>query len=337
MRLADAVCRGWRRWSALGAVALLSACPAFRGEAPPVLPTVDGATVVGTAVCLDCHADVQGGFAGAHLMAMSSRSDSCEICHGAGSRHAESTEAADIVGAQALRDLEPASRSAICLQCHTRALARFRASAHARAGVSCWECHPDALHTPPTAPATLPAVAHGWETTHAPDDGPRVTAGEGARQTAFCLQCHGEIEAELALQYHHPVPEGTMGCVDCHAVHGEEEWTQVEGRDARCLSCHEEIGGPFLFEHYALEEGCSSCHAPHGSMVDKMLVQEGNGLCEQCHFDSRYPLIGAVDHTGFLSGGAFCYDCHFQVHGSNTDENFNPLRIEERVRERRRR
>jgi predicted CXXCH cytochrome family protein len=72
-----------------------------------------------------------------------------------------------------------------------------------------------------------------------------------------------------------------------------------------------------------------TCHAPHGSIVEKLLVEDNNGLCQQCHFDARFPLIGAVDHTGFLSAGARCWDCHFQVHGSNTDENFVPLRIEE--------
>lgn len=315
-------------------VGLLAACPALHGDTPPPLPVIEHATVVGTEACLECHDDVRDGYAGtAHAHVMSTRANACEICHGAGSKHAESLEIDDILGSERLRALEPLQRSTLCLECHPKQAAPFRASAHGDAGVSCWDCHPDALHTRPPADTALPLLAHGWTTTPAEDGtDPLITVGAGPRELRFCIQCHGEVEAEFALQYHHPVPEGTMRCTDCHAVHDAERWGRLEGDDARCFTCHRDVQGPFLFEHYALEDGCASCHSPHGSMVDKLLVQADNGLCEQCHFDANFPLIGAVDHTGLLAGGGRCYDCHFQVHGSNTDENFNPLRIEETLR-----
>jgi len=327
---------GWRRRSlqlvALAALGLLAACPADQAGPRRLLPVVAGATPVGTKACLECHDDVPGAWAGTpHAVAITERGDGCEICHGAGSVHVESEEAGDIVGSEALRALDAGARSALCLTCHATKLPHASQSDHAVAGVSCWACHPGALHAHTPTTETVLAVDTGWEAMKA-DHGPLVTSGVGRREAAFCYQCHGDVEGDFLLQFHHPVPEGTMRCGDCHAVHGESLRVRALGEDERCLACHEEIRGPFIFEHLALEDGCTVCHTPHGSIVEKLLEQADNGLCEQCHFDARFPLIGAVDHTGFLSGGALCYDCHFQVHGSNTDENLNPLGIEERVR-----
>ncbi len=306
------------------ALTLLAACLSER-VGPPRLPQVEGATNVGSQACLECHEEVAESYDGtAHAALLVRGEPDCEICHGGGSLHVESRSKKDTLGRRALRSLSAADRSATCLACHDNHMPRFLQSAHVEAGVSCWECHPDMLHKRAAAPVTLLSVRKGWESTSAKSDAPLVTTGEGLRQARFCFQCHGEVEADFQLQYRHPVMQSQIKCTDCHNLHEDEVWSTVLGEDEKCVSCHTEIGGPFLFEHFALEEGCGVCHQPHGSMVDKMLTQSGNGLCEQCHFSSNFPLIGAVPHTGFLSSGARCYDCHFQVHGSNTNETLMP-------------
>jgi predicted CXXCH cytochrome family protein len=306
---------------------VVSACQALAPKADRPIPVIEGATEVGTERCLTCHAEIGEAHKVRHNLVFAKRSDACEICHGPGSRHVESMSEDDIVGTRPLRALDAESRSALCLTCHGTQLPRFAHSEHAREGVSCWQCHAAVLHAGAPEPAEASASIASGATFEMPGDAALVSAHRRRGEVQRCYQCHGEIAADFLLQFHHPVPEGQMGCTDCHEVHREDVQSAADRGNERCLSCHHEIRGPFVFEHLAMDDGCVICHAPHGSLVEKLLTQNNNGLCEQCHFDARFPLIGAVDHAGLLSGGARCYDCHLQVHGSNTDENFMPLRM----------
>jgi predicted CXXCH cytochrome family protein len=307
------------------------ACSGLLRDAP-VLPSIDGATRVGSDACTDCHSDVVESFPGQAHRTMAAQADSCETCHGGGSVHVESVDTADILGAERLRSLTAAQKSQVCLSCHARNVSHFWMSDHADAGVSCWDCHSDALHAHEAdsddSPwgEVAPIDLHRGRVTSLAQPMPRNAGAE------FCYQCHPGAKSDFLLQYHHPVPEGRMDCASCHSPHGDPVPQFADGGSERCLGCHREIAGPWVFEHQALDDGCLPCHAPHGSTADKMLLQADNSMCEQCHFDARYPLIGGVDHTRLLSGGALCVSCHFQVHGSNTDENLNPLRIEETLR-----
>jgi predicted CXXCH cytochrome family protein len=328
----------WKLSIALAGLAAVSACAGWLGQRP-ALPSIEGAEIAGTETCVACHDDIQGSFgSSAHLAMARQRTAACESCHGPGSKHVESASADDILNAATLRSYSSAQRSQMCLSCHARDVGTFWRSDHANAGVSCWSCHADALHTATDATDDENAgEREDWQRIKPVDlDHTRVTSlaepRPGSAAAEFCYQCHSEVKGEYALQYHHPVPEGRMVCTDCHSVHGEAKDGFNDAGGERCLSCHSEIGGPWVFEHLALEDGCLPCHQPHGSTVDKLLSQYDNSMCEQCHFDSRYPLIGGVDHTSLLSGGALCIDCHFQVHGSNTDENFNPMRSRETFR-----
>jgi predicted CXXCH cytochrome family protein len=88
-----------------------------------------------------------------------------------------------------------------------------------------------------------------------------------------------------------------------------------------CAKCHSVQFGPFVFEHEALREGCTTCHQPHGSVNEKMLVTRNATLCLRCHFQQQTAtgkiFIGGQDHTTRLSRGA-CWSagCHEAVHGS---------------------
>jgi predicted CXXCH cytochrome family protein len=88
-----------------------------------------------------------------------------------------------------------------------------------------------------------------------------------------------------------------------------------------CAGCHTAQRGPFVFEHEAVREGCTTCHAVHGSVNQKMLVQRNHTLCLKCHFQQQTSggllVIGGKDHTSFVSRGT-CWSagCHEAVHGS---------------------
>jgi DmsE family decaheme c-type cytochrome len=273
-----------------------------------VLSRAPDAKPIGSTGCLACHdasqADLSGTVhAGLDLAGM------CESCHGPGSVHQESYEAAHILGGEALQSVTNAERSGMCLSCHETMASSWSRSPHDVREVSCWTCHPDAIHSgvevedpvEPPQPGGLP---------------------DGGR---FCFQCHFEVEQEFLLQVRHPVTGGSMSCTDCHGPHGEEGTveTAVDVTDL-CTGCHVEVAGPWIYEHDAMFEGCTSCHEPHGSPNPKLLAQTGNGLCLQCHVDALHPIVGGAGHASYMGAGATCWQCHFEVHGSNTSEMLAP-------------
>lgn len=242
----------------------------------------------GSAACVECHEEI-GDFSrkGVHRNAMylGSIGRGCEACHGNGSAHVESSEAADILGGDVLLEWSDEQKSHACLSCHQENVHGWSITPHA-ADLSCWECHGEMLHF------------------QEPEKQLRAT----------CDECHKEVAMRTKLQYRHPV-----SCGDCHDPH-DGNVPGMNGAD-RCLRCHTEYQGPYVFEHGALEDGCHVCHDPHGSPTRKMLKMTGNGLCLQCHTQSNFPAVGKKVHNTLLSGGAFCYDCHTDVHGSNTNPN----------------
>ena len=125
-----------------------------------------------------------------------------------------------------------------------------------------------------------------------------------------------------------------MNCGDCHNPHGE--LNTHERTNDLCLSCHTRYQGPFVFGHAPVEDDCTICHDPHGSVANNMLLQNEPFLCLQCHEghfhmlrESNYSPPGeaqstAADvanpngHEGFqMSFGTKCTTCHKVVHGSD--------------------
>ena len=82
-----------------------------------------------------------------------------------------------------------------------------------------------------------------------------------------------------------------------------------------------------------MQEGCTVCHNPHGSVNQKMLVARDANLCLRCHLEhpSTLPggtlgngtiVAGGLNHSaGFLKNGT-CWSagCHEDVHGSNASK-----------------
>ena len=67
------------------------------------------------------------------------------------------------------------------------------------------------------------------------------------------------------------------------------------------------------------------CHNPHGSINQKMLVEDDPNLCLRCHAQVQGPgvpsgeiYIGKVPHAARLQmGTCWAAGCHTAVHGSN--------------------
>lgn len=270
-----------------------------------------GAEWVGADECSVCHEEVKGHeqISGYHAQ--------CETCHGFGSEHADSEAVGDI--------RFPSSGD--CLQCHREGYAthlEWNSGEHARAGVLCSDCHDP--HVQERKHLRTPAVA---------------LLRDADPVSQMCAQCHRDVAAQLRYPSHHPVREGAVGCLDCHDPHADRR-LDLADPNATCAGCHQDVAGPWIYEHPPVEDGCTTCHAPHGAPTRDLLSTPQPVLCLSCHpindlwhhdvpgtgiasnatISSDYPSdpneqVQPAEANPFLNR---CNDCHGAVHGSYTDE-----------------
>lgn len=284
--------------------------------------------------CVKCHdaEDLPDMSRSAHAAAADPRTPGCITCHGPSPTHVNRPEgvkerpAPDRSFGRGSR-LPASERSDTCLSCHRQDAKRmlWAGSAHESADIACTSCHK--VHT----------------------NHDKVLAR--ATQTDSCFACHKEQRTQLARPSHHPVPEGKMGCSDCHNVHGSAgpKLALRDSTNDTCYGCHAEKRGPFVHAHEPVTEDCASCHNPHGSTVAAMLKSRPPMLCQQCHTPHVAGAVGALGgqpgvfppavpgqaapavgvttsgkNVVNLWQGRSCLNCHTQVHGSNNPAASNP-------------
>jgi len=169
---------------------------------------------------------------------------------------------------------------------------------------------------------------HGAGSIHVTSGGAPNTIINPHKSPETCFQCHLDKKAQFDLPSHHPVVEGKISCADCHDPHKgsviEGGGTELLSANQVCTRCHIQQAGPFVFEHEAMREGCTTCHNPHGSVNARLLIARNQTLCLRCHFQQQTVAgaiyIGDVNHTSFLSRGT-CWSagCHEAIHGSQVN------------------
>ncbi len=145
-------------------------------------------------------------------------------------------------------------------------------------------------------------------------------ASDRQKITALCSSCHPKQRGELHQNSRHPVADGRMSCVDCHHPHRSEELSHFSQRtDEKCVTCHSDKRGPFVYAHdmTGVGDGCQSCHVPHGSPNNKLMKLNGRALCLQCHSD-----INLDSNHQFRPGNCWAAGCHADFHGSQTSRVF---------------
>jgi DmsE family decaheme c-type cytochrome len=289
-------------------VLILAALPAFGQQLP--------AGYAGAETCQICHEDIYKAIAQSphHIVDTDKKRGwqgrVCESCHGAGQKHAESADPAEIRNPA---KLAAAQTDKICLSCHLNQpthVGRLQSS-HAKNQVSCVSCHK--VH------------ANG---------GADLVIGKPTAVNELCAGCHLNVWAWFQRPYHHRLPEGAMTCVDCHNPHGSilPAMTQTfAANEPGCFKCHGDKRGPFTFEHPPVRfEGCPACHEVHGSANPRMLIRaQVQYVCLECHanlpgVNNKTGTIGVVPPAFHdLRSPIFrnCTVCHQKIHGSYVDRN----------------
>jgi DmsE family decaheme c-type cytochrome len=209
-----------------------------------------------------------------------------------------------------------------CAECHEDTTGHFDGSSHARLAfkdpkvgdIGCESCHgPGSVHV---------KSGGGKGTMINPDKSPET-----------CFQCHLDKRGEFALPNAHPMDN--VKCSDCHEPHSGKAIARtgasLETPNETCTKCHTAQKGPFLFPHQAMQEGCTACHNPHGSVNQKMLVARDANLCLRCHLEhpsvnggtvgNGAIMVGGEDHrTRLQNGTCWIAGCHEDVHGSNASK-----------------
>jgi predicted CXXCH cytochrome family protein len=248
----------------------------------------------------------------------------CQSCHGPGGPHVAHRDAADkpydyIISYTHAKPMEIAQA---CLRCHNDTIteAHWRRSGHARANVTCTDCHQMHAHDR-LAVDKDPVSGRNARFASTPvfPAAPEPKALLKADEPTLCGRCHPSAVNEFRHNFHHPVPEGRLVCSDCHDAHpNRDERKRFRTNKQNCITCHPQVAGPFAFEHDPVSDlsgnGCLECHKPHGSPNASLLNATSRGLCLQCHSDK------AVNHFP----GRTCWQagCHASPHGSNHSQFF---------------
>ena len=283
---------------ALSLATFWAAAPQAAASAPA--PAAAAGVDFDASDCKSCHDKaVTGMKATAHL----GLEQSCAACHDGVSAHLKAqTEGAE-APTPSLKKLSAGQLSNKCLTCHDSGhQANWAGGAHDRKDVSCASCH--SVHDFKSVKSQL----------------------KTARDAETCFTCHQNIRARGLRASHHPVREGLMNCASCHDPHDATRTKMVSADyvNEKCLSCHTEKRGPFLWEHAPVRESCLNCHDAHGSNHEKLLVAKQPYLCQRCHLNTRHPgtLYDATNVTLAASPSNrliehSCRNCHQNVHGGN--------------------
>lgn len=167
-------------------------------------------------------------------------------------------------------------------------VAGWRASAHARAGVSCASCHgagPAFVLRPDERRACAGCHALEVSSFHQGKHGARAGVGLGALAP-------GDPEVALPMRAQAP---GRQGCAACHGVHRLD---LERARAAACLGCHaDEHSRSFVGSPHERRGGptCAGCHLPARTVGEARVTWHNNSftmrpaermlseVCVRCH------------------------------------------------------
>jgi predicted CXXCH cytochrome family protein len=212
--------------------------------------------------------------------------------------------------------------SKACTECHAETAEHFGSATHARIALA-----------DPKLGDTGCETCHGPGSIHVKSGGGAGSIVNPGKSPETCFQCHLDKRGEFSLPSTHAVLAGKVSCSDCHNLHEGDAikgtGVSLESMNETCTKCHSAQKGPFVFEHGAMKEGCIACHAPHGSVNQKMLLSRDANLCMRCHLEAPATHNAGIINAGatvagnhnarLMQGTCWSAGCHEAPHGSNAN------------------
>lgn len=194
-----------------------------------------------------------------------------------------------------------------CVQCHEDVVKEFKQTPHAASAQGCEGCHgPGKAHVDGAGDKTKIRV---------------FAELKAADSSATCMECHNKAGQKHWVGSAHDSRQ--LACTACHSAHPKagrvEKALLKQPQMLLCTSCHLQKKAQLIRPgHMPLREGklqCTSCHNPHGTPNDRMLLQTSvNQNCYSCHAEKRGPFLW--EHAPVREN---CLNCH-DAHGSVTEK-----------------
>ena len=172
----------------------------------------------------------------------------------------------------------------------------------------------------------------------------------------LCYKCHDGVKVDIdTSRVVHQAVNTKRQCMNCHSPHSsDEKKLLVRSKKELCLQCHDkEVAGDgrkttnivqllrtAKVVHPAINGGCTSCHMPHASAENYLLIsaypasryapgkRDNYAICWECHDSDLLDLEKTTTATSFRNGernlhnvhlvgkkGRTCSVCH-DVHAS---------------------
>ena len=189
-----------------------------------------------------------------------------------------------------------------CLQCHAEVVAAFKSTPHMASAKGCEGCHgPGKDHSESGEKTKIKSF----------------TAMSALDSSSTCMECHNKDNQKHWVGSTHD--SRRMACTTCHDPHPKagvvNKALLKQPQLVLCTSCHLQKKAQLVRPgHMPVREGkleCTSCHNPHGTTNDKMLLQTSiNQNCYSCHAEKRGPFLW--EHAPVREN---CLNCH-DPHGS---------------------
>ena len=189
-----------------------------------------------------------------------------------------------------------------CRACHEDQVKALEATRHSSLEQSCQHCHGDPS-------AHVKGALEG-------EPGPiqKFKALTSHQSAAVCTTCHTKGAQKHWTSSTHD-SRGVV-CATCHQVHAKGAPLKAQLAKPQlelCTGCHLQKKAALMRSgHMPIREGklqCSSCHNPHGTTNDKMLLQSSvQENCYTCHAEKRGPFLW--EHPPAREGCTNCHDAH---------------------------
>jgi DmsE family decaheme c-type cytochrome len=193
-----------------------------------------------------------------------------------------------------------------CAACHGDAVKAMGGTPHTAVLGGCTACHGDAREH------VRSALERG-------EPGPIIAIPKlkASAANAVCEKCHSKgAQMHWSGSTHE---SHSISCVTCHSLHPKGTPPKnllVKPQMALCTGCHLQKKAQLMRSgHMPVREGklqCTTCHNPHGTPNDKMLLQTSvNENCYSCHAEKRGPFLW--EHPPVRESCLNCHDAHGSI------------------------